>query len=167
MAWMCQDVSAQPTDTISYLEDMSEALQLTSCRVDLRRRRVLRPGITTRLTRNEAELLAYLVGCPENTASRDELLREVWGYAPSVNSRAVDQTVKRLRPKIEVDPTHPRYLITVHGLGYRFELPQEEEKAPVPGLHSPTHRCLGSRVSIGTNASGTPDDDRMDLRTAV
>ncbi len=125
---MCQDVSAQPTDTISYLEDMSEALQLTSCRVDLRRRRVLRPGITTRLTRNEAELLAYLVGCPENTASRDELLREVWGYAPSVNSRAVDQTVKRLRPKIEPDPSSPVHLITEHGVGYRLALLEFESR---------------------------------------
>jgi DNA-binding response OmpR family regulator len=144
-----------------------EVLRFGEHMVDLRREVVVSPSGRKKLTTNEVMLLRYLAQRPGRPIARETLLEEVWGYARTVRSRAVDQTVKRLRPKIEVDPTHPRYLITVHGLGYRFELPQEEEKAPVPGLHSPTHRCLGSRVSIGTNASGTPDDDRMDLRTAV
>ena len=52
---------------------------------------------------------------------REDLLREVWGYRSSAITRTVDNTVLRLRAKIEADPARPRHVATVHGTGYRFD----------------------------------------------
>ncbi|MEQ1566077.1 MAG: winged helix-turn-helix domain-containing protein, partial [Myxococcota bacterium] len=73
------------------------------------------------LTTREVELLRYLAANPSRVIPRDELLAQVWGYAGTVMSRASDNTVRRLREKIERDPAHPDHLLTVHGVGYRFE----------------------------------------------
>jgi predicted ATPase/DNA-binding winged helix-turn-helix (wHTH) protein len=102
-------------------EPAAQMLALDSCTVDLGRQLVLRGEDKTRLTTREAELLTYLASNPQRTVSRDELLTEVWGYARPPRTRAVDDTMKRLRPKVEVDPRHPMHLITVHGSGFRFE----------------------------------------------
>jgi len=72
-----------------------------------------------RLTHREFELLRYLAERRDKVVHRDELLREVWGYFDqSVTTRAVDQTIVRLRKKIEPDPHHPEFIRTVHGDGY-------------------------------------------------
>jgi len=78
-------------------------------------------GASGKLTTKEAQLLAYLASRPSTIIPRDELLREVWGYADHVLSRAADHTVTRLRKKIEPDPSNPIHLLTIHGTGYRFE----------------------------------------------
>jgi len=91
--------------------------------VDLTARRVRWPDQEFALTEQEAELLAYLAARPGEPASREELLAEVWGYAPTSRSRAVDHAVRRLRTKIESDPSTPQYLTTVRGMGYRLALP--------------------------------------------
>ena len=54
--------------------------------------------------------------------SRDKLLQEVWGYNSSAYTRTVDVHIVRLRHKVEDDPKNSRHIITVHGLGYRFDL---------------------------------------------
>ena len=89
-----------------------DRLPLTGYEVDLRRRVVYGEGTTIRLTSREAELLGYLAARPGTAVSRDELLSEVWGYGPHTVTRAVDDTMKRLRPKIEADPRRPLHLIT-------------------------------------------------------
>jgi DNA-binding response OmpR family regulator/tetratricopeptide (TPR) repeat protein len=94
---------------------------LTHCIVDLARRRVLRDSQQIELTAREADLLQYLAANPSRTISRDELLSQVWGYADTVVSRACDNTVRRLREKIEGDASRPDHVLTVHGTGYRFE----------------------------------------------
>lgn len=71
-----------------------------------------------RLTHREFELLRYLVERQGRVVSRDELLRNLWGYPDAPYTRAVDNTVARLRKKIEPDPGQPRYIHTVHGDGY-------------------------------------------------
>jgi len=81
---------------------------------------VTRAGGELRLTTKEAQLLAYLVRHSEVELSRETLLGEVWGYGPGVVTRTLDSTVQRLRAKIEIDPSVPRHVITVHGVGYRF-----------------------------------------------
>lgn len=97
-------------------------LHLTERIVDLGRQEVVRGGeIVDTLTTREAELLAWLVARPGRAVGRDELLREVWGYRSSAVTRTVDNTVLRLRAKIELDPARPRHVLTVHGTGYRFE----------------------------------------------
>lgn len=100
---------------------VSNMLELERCRVDLGRQQLERDGQVRPLTTKEAEVLAYLSERPGQAVSRDELHREIWGHGDHVISRSVDNTVLRLRPKIEADIRTPRHLITVHGMGYRFE----------------------------------------------
>ena len=72
-----------------------------------------------RLTHREFELLRYLAERLDQVVPRDELLREVWGYIDAtLPTRSVDQTMVRLRKKIEPDPHHPEFIRTVHGDGY-------------------------------------------------
>jgi DNA-binding winged helix-turn-helix (wHTH) protein/tetratricopeptide (TPR) repeat protein len=105
------------------LADPTTTLQLTDCTVDLARAVVVRDGQSTRLTEREVALLAYLVDRPDQVVGRDELLAQVWQYAPSVVTRAVDNTVGRLRLKIEPPGDEPVHLQTVRGEGYRLTLP--------------------------------------------
>jgi len=95
-------------------------LVLSACRVDLSRQLVLQDGEELPLTTRESELLSYLAARPGQAVERDTLLRAVWGYAPGAVTRTIDNTVLRLRAKIEADPARPRHVITVHGVGYRF-----------------------------------------------
>jgi tetratricopeptide (TPR) repeat protein len=112
-------------------------LQLLGCRVDLERGLVLRDPHRETLTARELALLAHLAARPGVVVSREELLVEVWGYAPTVVSRAVDKTMVRLRRKIERDPTCPEHLITEYGVGFSFE------PARVAGLPVAPTRFIG------------------------
>ncbi|MEM6926818.1 MAG: winged helix-turn-helix domain-containing protein [Myxococcota bacterium] len=98
-------------------------IELTTCDVDLTRRRI-RPHDTAAeeraLTEIEARLLGYLADRAGRVVSRQELLTEVWGFADRTLSRACDNGVRRLRTKIERDPSAPDHVLTVHGEGYRF-----------------------------------------------
>lgn len=96
----------------------SEALTLGNVMVDFRSVHASRGR--TRLTLNPREfaLLQYLAEHAGKVVSRDELLREVWGFHQAPLTRAVDMFVARLRRKIEPDPQHPRFIRTVHGDGY-------------------------------------------------
>ena len=73
-------------------------------------------------TRREVEILQYLKANSERPVSREELLNRVWGYAKNLQleTRTVDIHIAKLRRKIEPDPAHPRYLLTVRGAGYRL-----------------------------------------------
>ncbi|MCB9732024.1 MAG: winged helix-turn-helix domain-containing protein [Deltaproteobacteria bacterium] len=101
--------------------DADRIVSLVDGRVDLPTRRVVRHGAAATLTTLEARLLAYLAGRPGEVVSRQTLLEEVWDYNPSVETRAIDQAVWRLRTKIERDAREPRHLLTAHGRGYVFE----------------------------------------------
>ena len=83
-------------------------------------------GELTTTTATEFRLLDYLARHPGRVFSRDHLLDAVWGDARFVTPRSVDVYVRRIREKIEVDAENPRYLKTVRGAGYRFELPKGE-----------------------------------------
>lgn len=105
----------------SHTPSNSKRLKLKGCEVDLDLQQVERGGVLERLTTREVELLAYLAARPGEALSRDELHREIWGFPPSVMTRSADNVVRRLRAKIELEPSQPRHIITVHGVGYRFE----------------------------------------------
>lgn len=75
-------------------------------------------------TATEFRLLDYLARHPGRVFSRDQLLDAVWGDARFVTPRSVDVYVRRIREKIERDPEDPRYLVTMRGAGYRFEIPK-------------------------------------------
>jgi DNA-binding response OmpR family regulator len=81
-------------------------------------------GEITTTTATEFRLLDYLARHPGRVFSRDRLLDAVWGDARFVTPRSVDVYVRRIREKIEIDPENPRYLKTVRGAGYRFEIPR-------------------------------------------
>jgi two-component system, OmpR family, response regulator ResD len=85
------------------------------------RREVTRNGEVVRTTRKEFELLLLLASHPGRAFSRSELVESVWGYVWSGDTETVTVHVRRLRTKIEDDPSAPRRLVTVHGVGYRFD----------------------------------------------
>jgi len=88
--------------------------------VDFQAYSLVHAGKRYGLNRKERDLLAYFLAHPGETISRDTLLRKVWDQSRPASTRTVDTHVFRLRQKIEKDPEHPRHLVTVHGVGYRF-----------------------------------------------
>jgi DNA-binding response OmpR family regulator len=98
-----------------------EQLRLTADTVvDFRRFRVVRGGIEVDLTDREFDLLRCFAERVGKTVTRSELLRVVWGYKDMPLTRLVDNTIVRLRRKIEADPHQPRVIRTVQGEGYCF-----------------------------------------------
>jgi DNA-binding response OmpR family regulator len=77
-------------------------------------------GRSIRLTAKEFDLLWFLASHPRRAFSRDQLMASVWGYTAALDTGTVTVHVRRLREKIEDDPSHPRYLETVWGIGYRL-----------------------------------------------
>jgi two-component system alkaline phosphatase synthesis response regulator PhoP len=90
-------------------------------RVDFRGTQVTRDGAPVYLTAREFQLLRYLIERAGTTLSRTEILREVWGYEGGTFSRTVDVHVASLRQKLEEMPKKPKWIVTVPGLGYRFQ----------------------------------------------
>ena len=90
-------------------------------RVDLRKTAVWRSGQVVPLSAREFQLLRYLIEHSGTTVSREQLLKEVWGYDGATSTRTVDVHVAWLRQKLEEDPRQPRLIRTVHGFGYQFE----------------------------------------------
>jgi two-component system alkaline phosphatase synthesis response regulator PhoP len=88
--------------------------------VNFRKAEVVRAGQPLDLSAREFLLLKYFIEHREATLTRDELLNEVWGYHSMPSTRTVDVHVAWLRQKIEPNPRHPQYVLTVHGLGYKF-----------------------------------------------
>jgi DNA-binding response OmpR family regulator len=98
----------------------AEVLRVADVEVDLPRMRVAVAGRPVELTPTEFQLLATLAREPGRVFTRGQLLDAVHGVAFESYERAIDAHVKNLRRKIEPTPGHPRYLLTVHGVGYRF-----------------------------------------------
>ncbi|MCP4869311.1 MAG: AAA family ATPase [Proteobacteria bacterium] len=127
------------------MTDGPDGVRLMAGQVDLRRNALVADdGTTTSLTTKEGALLSYLASREGEDVSRDDLLVEVWGYRRGVATRAIDAAVQRLRSKIEVDPAHPKHLLTVTGVGYRFvgltpppEVHLVPAAAPSPSLRLP------------------------------
>ncbi len=88
--------------------------------VRLRQRLVLRGGRRVPLSAREFELLRYLIAHRNEVVSREQLLRDVWGYHEASITRTVDNYVAKLRNQLEDDPHDPTYIVTVHGCGYQL-----------------------------------------------
>lgn len=90
--------------------------------LDLERFQVLRRGQVVDLTPIEFRLLRYLASNPGRPFSREHLIETLWGYESDIGSdRTVDVHMRHLRQKLEDDPANPRWLVTVRGVGYKFE----------------------------------------------
>lgn len=124
-------------------------LQLRACTVDPRSAVALfRDGRRERLTPKELALLYDLVDHADRVVSREELLERVWGYAPTVVSRVVDTTVRRLREKIERDPHQPDHVMTSFGEGYRFVPAAPAEASPALPPDADTEPFVGRETEL-------------------
>ena len=100
----------------------NQRLAFGSLVIDMERLLVLYDGLPVELTPMEFRLLRYLASNPGRPFSRDQLIEAVWGYDSDVGSdRTIDVHVRHLRQKLEQDPANPRWLVTVRGVGYKFE----------------------------------------------
>jgi two-component system, OmpR family, phosphate regulon response regulator PhoB len=97
-----------------------EQLSFEGLELDAGTREVRRDGEPLRLTAREFDLLWFLASHPRRVFSRDQLMSRVWGYESELDTGTVTVHVRRLREKIEAEPSRPRYLETVWGVGYRF-----------------------------------------------
>ena len=88
--------------------------------IDAGTREARRSGSLLKLTTREFDLLWFLAGNPRQVFSRGQLMHSVWGYTAALDTGTVTVHIRRLRSKIEVDPSQPRHLETVWGSGYRF-----------------------------------------------
>ncbi len=132
--------------------------------LDLRVGVVERGDERVRLTTRELELLRYLVTRDGEPASREQLLIDVWEYAPGVESRTVDTTVKRLRRKLEVVATQPTHLVSVHGVGYRFvpaAAPVPSSAEPLAALPEDPDRFVGRAAELAAVAAALQSAARL------
>ncbi len=98
-----------------------DVFQFPDLIVDFKRFSVTRGGTEYQLSRYEAEILRMLIDHRGEVVTRGDLLSKVWGYVHLPTTRTVDNHIARLRKKVEQSPDEPRHVITVHGIGYRFE----------------------------------------------
>jgi two-component system alkaline phosphatase synthesis response regulator PhoP len=97
-----------------------ERYQFGDVTVDVRKAEVMQKGVSLDLSAKEFQLLKYFIEHRGATVSRDELLQQVWGYSSMPSTRTVDVHVAWLRQKLEPNPRVPQFILTVHGLGYKF-----------------------------------------------
>jgi DNA-binding response OmpR family regulator len=94
--------------------------QFGSIVIDTRSTEVTRDGQSVPMSAKEFQLLQYFMEHPNVTLSREELLREVWGYRDRPSTRTVDVHIAWLRQKLEPDLENPQFILTVIGFGYKF-----------------------------------------------
>lgn len=103
------------------VENLSaDVYQFGVVKIDFRSAEVIKDSQVVELSAKEFKLLRHLIEHRGNILSRDDLLDEVWGYNAMLSTRTVDVHVAWLRQKLESNPKHPQYILTVHGLGYKF-----------------------------------------------
>ena len=110
-------------------EPQCEVLDFGGLTIDLNGHKVLVNDEEVDLTASEFKLLTTLSRYPGRVYSRMELVEKVLGYDFEGYERTIDSHVKNLRAKIGDDPRNPRWIYTVHGVGYRFEVPRDDESA--------------------------------------
>lgn len=102
------------------LEAASESYEFDGITIDFGSLELHTDDQTVRLTLMEAQLLRYLINHEGGVVKRSAMLEEVWGLHEDTDTRAIDNFIVRLRRYIEKEPSRPKHLLTVRGLGYRF-----------------------------------------------
>lgn len=106
--------------TTEVIPEIQGSLDFGDLKLDLAAREVRVDGVLAALTAREFDLLAFLAGSPRRVFRREELLEHVWGFTYG-DTATVTVHIRRIREKMERDPQNPRHLITVWGVGYRFD----------------------------------------------
>ena len=102
------------------IAQLDEEIAFGDVKVNVRRRLVTRRDRRVKLSAHEFELLRYLVAHRGEVVSREQLLRDAWGYGDHAATRTVDNYIAKLRSRLEPRPHEPRYIVTVHGCGYQL-----------------------------------------------
>ncbi|MBN2409214.1 MAG: response regulator transcription factor [Candidatus Aminicenantes bacterium] len=105
-----------------------DSIRMGDVLLDFKKYEAVKRGQPLSLSPKEFGVLRYLAARAGDVVTRDELLDEVWGYEKFPTTRTVDNHIAQLRSKIEEDPAGPRYLLTVHGVGYKLALNGEKKK---------------------------------------
>ncbi|OUR61229.1 DNA-binding response regulator [Bermanella sp. 47_1433_sub80_T6] len=108
----------------------SDQLVFDGLSIDVAKRQVLLNSEEIELTSTEFDLLLYMARQPSLVFSRTQLLDNVWGYQHSGYEHTVNSHINRLRNKLEKDPAKPQYILTVWGVGYKFEGHANSDKTP-------------------------------------
>jgi DNA-binding response OmpR family regulator len=108
-------------DVIGETTEASETLiQTNGLKIDCVKHEVMLDGKSISLTSKEFDLLVHFARHPGRVYRREQLLDQVWGYGYEGYEHTVNSHINRLRTKIEINPTKPRYILTVWGVGYKF-----------------------------------------------
>jgi DNA-binding response OmpR family regulator len=99
---------------------LTKLLRVADLEIDLEGHRLTRAGAVVQLSRIEFNLLTILAQHPGQTFTRAQLLDRLHGFAYEGFDRSIDAHIKNLRRKLEMDPAQPRYVLTVYGIGYKF-----------------------------------------------
>jgi DNA-binding response OmpR family regulator len=100
----------------------SKSIKIGKLEVDFNGYKAVSGKKDVQMSHKEFEILHYLWKKKNTTVSRDDLLTEIWGYDETPTTRTVDNFILKLRQKIEIDPNHPKIILTVHGVGYKMVL---------------------------------------------
>ncbi|HEV2360738.1 MAG TPA: response regulator transcription factor [Acidimicrobiales bacterium] len=116
---------ADELDKVAPLDDdYDESTEISGVRLDVQRHECFVRGAEVRLTRKEFDVLELLISNAGRLVTRDTLIDRVWGTDYVGDTKTLDVHIKRLRARIEEDPSHPTLITTIRGLGYRFERPR-------------------------------------------
>ena len=99
---------------------LADTYEFSDVKIDFKRSEVTRGGNVVPMSAREFQLLKYLIEHRDETISREELLKEVWGYEATPETRTVDVHMAWLRQKLEENQKFPKHFVTVRGMGYRF-----------------------------------------------
>ena len=100
--------------------EMGDKITLGEFVLDIRRRTLLKNGKNIELTQVEFQIIEYFFSSPDIALSRTDILNRVWGESFFGEEKIVDVNIRRLRMKLEDDPSRPKHLITVWGMGYKW-----------------------------------------------
>ena len=117
--WLNRSRGAQSKNTENN-KDAAGVFTFSGKTIDFNQLELKSFGRTIKLTLMEADLLKYLIKNKGQTVSRKSILENVWGLHEDTDTRAIDNFIVRLRRYIEEDPSNPRHLLTIRGIGYRF-----------------------------------------------
>ena len=109
------------TETSAVGEAVATVLKAGPIEIDTAGHKVLRNGLELKLSPKEFELLSFLVRYSGQVFHRERLVENIWKYDYDGTARTVDVHIRSLRRKIEDNPEQPKYILTVHGFGYKFE----------------------------------------------